>query len=643
MAGLTRVVFCGAVDDGKSTIMGRLLVETESATLDEMQAAGLRDSGDDSAGDDGDNDNGDNGDNGGVHGGVQGDFSRLVDGLESERGQGITIDVAHRHLTLKSGRRVLLLDSPGHAQYTRNMAVATSSAEIAVLVIDAVRGVREQTLRHALIAQLMGVRDFIVLVNKLDAIPNPREVFDQLKNDFNRRTATKNIAEFLRPNPARFHFIGVSGLRGDNIVRSSKSFPADTWTTLHEALEALTEEGKSGEGRDLADPALFMPVQHVIRDDDQRWYSGYSVSSLPQQGQGIQVLPSMERARIAEVRPVGNGGAPTTRSALIRLDRELDVARGDVIVDDSPETASLLNQAFSADLICLSPAGLQFGMTYLLKCGPVEVPCHIDISTFRSSSEGADLASDTELQVNDVARVEVTTTHAIALQRFDDSPQAGGFILIDRSTGETIAVGMVRSRLARKSSVTRHQFSTSRTQRELMTGVAGRCLWFTGLPASGKSTIADAVQAELFSQGITSFVLDGDTVRQTLSEDLGFSRDDRAENVRRVGRMAQLLVDSAAIVLVTLVSPSAAERKKTRDFFKPGDFVEIFVDTPIEICKERDPKGLYAQAANDESVQLTGVQAAYEAPTDAELVIDGSAPLADSVARIVQLAVSAVK
>lgn len=614
---LVRVVFCGAVDDGKSTLLGHLLYGTETATLDEIAYVES---------------------NPAIEGDL--DFSLFVDGLESEREQGITIDVAHRALTLASGRRLMLLDSPGHAQYTRNMAVAAASADIAILVIDATRGIRDQSLRHALIAELMGVRHIIVLLNKLDAVDDLATVVDCLTAEFTERFA--NVTRHHHVTPASVHVLGVSGRTGANVLVAEPTFPAGDWPTLYAALEGLATDVlssrmPSSNASEITGLSFQLHVQYVNRVDGARHYLGRLQGDPPSVGQQVTVFPSGESAQIAEVSWASGGAAETqaTGSAFsVHLDRDVDVSRGDIIVDARAYDVLPVSQGFLADIVCLSPDGLALGQTYSLVSGPTEVACHIDVTRYVVDPETGEQVVGQTLAVNDIARVEVSTSRPIVLDTYSTSRDTGGFIIVNRATGETVAVGMNRAGLTRKSDVTRHAFTLTRQTRERTTGIRGAVLWVTGLPGCGKSTLANALEVELFHQGVHTVILDGDTIRQTLSEDLGFSPEDRSENVRRVARVAQLLLETGCVVIVTLVSPYREDRALARSLFADGDFVEIFVDTPVSVCAERDPKGLYARAKDDPTMNLTGVTSPYEVPEAPEVHIDGTAPVTESLARL---------
>jgi bifunctional enzyme CysN/CysC len=615
---LLRVVMCGAVDDGKSTLLGRLLVETGSVPQDEISAS-LRASAA----------SGSSAPMGTL------DFSLLVDGLESEREQGITIDVAHRHLKLPSGRRAILADSPGHEQYTRNMAVASSTADVAVLVVDATRGVREQTLRHATVCALMGVDALVVAVNKLDACDDPVAVFTRICEELRPRLTTLVVSGASAEQTVTISFVALSGLRGDNVTTQSKRLPAGDFPSLLAALEDAAAE-KDARAHAIRG-TLRLPIQAVIRSDVRRRLAGRIARGSVRVGDRVGIWPLASSSAATVMATVVTLGAPQDvrdavagDSVTVELDRELDAGRGDIIVSAS-DTALPISRAHLATLVWLDTEPLDTEASYILRAGPAAVPARVEIVRYVADLISGEQLAGRPLQVNDIGVVEVTCDRAILLDSYIDSHDTGGFILVDRLTSRTVAAGMSLHPLARQSDVTRHSFTIDRAAREQLNGVRSRVLWLTGLPGSGKSTIADKLEEKLFERGVRSYVLDGDTVRQTLSEDLGFSPEDRAENVRRVARTAQLMMDAGLIVIVSLVSPFAADRALAREMFADTDFIEGYVDTPLDVCVARDPKGLYARAAASLQTEMTGIGQSYEAPKAPDIVLDGTKPVETSV------------
>ncbi len=595
---LVRIVVCGAVDDGKSTVLGRLLVETNSVPLDEI-------------------DNTRRLSNGEV------DFSQLTDGLESEREQGITIDVAHRHVYLPSGRRAILADSPGHEQYTRNMAVAASEADMGILLVDAAKGVRDQSVRHAAINSLMGVKHIIVAVNKMDAVGFDKGVFDGIVEELTRRFDQFGFEDLT--------FIPVSGLTGDNVTRPSENMAwADKVTILDTLDQKRTFSHSAGDG------SLRLPVQFVSKAGIVRWYSGTIARGSVKVGDTIRVWPALTEAVVEGIyAPNESKDAAEGQAVHITLDREVDISRGDVIVGAKGEVPS--SRAHLADMVWIDTKPLDPQASYILRAGPIEVPARVETVRYVRDITTGEQARGHALEVNEIGRVEIVTDRPILLDPYAESMHTGGFILVDRLTAMTVAAGMSKHPLVRESDVVKHDFAVGRAEREALNGLRSCVLWLTGLPGSGKSTVADELEKTLMTMGIRSTTLDGDTVRSTLSEDLGFSPEDRKENVRRVARVAELMMEAGLVVIVSLVSPFREDREMAKERFAEGDFFEVFVDTPLEVCMQRDPKGLYARSQADSTMQMTGVGQGYEAPLAADVTLDGEQPVNESVQTLLGL------
>jgi bifunctional enzyme CysN/CysC len=591
---LVRAVICGAVDDGKSTLLGRLLVDTDSVPVDEVEAA-MRD------------------------GHV--DYSLLTDGLASEREQGITIDVAYRHLVLPDGRRVIFADSPGHEQYTRNMAVAASMADVAVLVIDAERGIRRQSFRHAAICARMGVRRLVVALNKIDRVGDAQARVAELRALAEPRFAAHGFETI--------DWVPTSGVRGDSITALHPDTGWYTGTTIVDAL-----------GAPPADPAaqshdLRLPVQTVARHEGRRWYGGRIARGSLAIGDVVRVARTRTTSSVVALRRLDELPEAHAGDAIaVQLADELDVMRGDMLVHATDEVHP--GRVWLADLVWLDDRPLALGESYLLRCGPASTPARVDFVRSVVDIDSGDERGGQPLEMNDLGRVEIVCDRPLVLDTYADSRHSGGVILVDRRTARTVAAGMVVRSVERESDVTRHAFAVDRDKRQRLNGLRGLVVWLTGLPGSGKSTIADEVERRLFDLGVRTFTLDGDTVRSTLSEDLGFTPDDRRENVRRVARVAELMLDAGLVVLVSLVSPFRADRELARERFADDDFVEVFVDTPLEVCEQRDPKGLYARARADGSSQMTGIGQAYEPPIEPEVRLDGTQPLEASVAVLLE-------
>ncbi|MER6005330.1 adenylyl-sulfate kinase [Nonomuraea angiospora] len=601
---MLRVVACGSVDDGKSTLIGRLLANTGSATEDRLDYARRTRRGGST-----------------IPAGAV-DYSLLTDGLEAEHEQGITIDVAHLFLDLPSGRRVIIADAPGHEQYTRNMAVAASTADVAVLLVDATKGVREQTHRHLAICALMGVRAVIAVVNKLDAVGYDRAVFDQLASEVLSAANGLDMAASVIP---------ASALDGDNVVDPSPNLPWYDGPTLLGALSAWEPPGPPRP--DGAD-GYRLPVQYVIRADDFRGFAGTVVGGPVRPGDTVAVAGSAMESRIDRVLGPGGGdldragpGTPVT----VTLAGDVDVRRGDLLttpaaLGDGLSPAS----AYSATLVWTAEEPVRHGRSYLLLAGSRTVPAVV--TTVRGRMDvvsGKQFAART-LGLNDIGTVELTTDTPICLDGYRTCRDTGSFLLVDRVSKETVAAGMVRHALRRGRNVVPHAYTVDRDARQRLKGQRAKVLWLTGLPGAGKSTIANALERRLHAMGLHTYVLDGDNVRSGLNKDLGFTPEDRAENVRRVAELARILLDAGLIVIVALVSPFRTDRAVAKSLFQPGDFAEVWVDTPAEVCARRDPKGLYAQAKAGTLPNLTGLGQAYEPPEHADLVVDGAGSLDDA-------------
>ncbi len=600
-SALLRIVVCGAVDDGKSTVLGRLLVETNSIPLDEIDNSRLMANG-------------------------EVDYSQLTDGLESEREQGITIDVAHRHVYLPSGRRAILADSPGHEQYTRNMAVAASEADVGLLLVDAVKGVRDQSVRHAAINSLMGVKHIVVAVNKMDAVGYDKSIFDGIIEELNRRFEPFGFEDIT--------YIPVSGMVGDNVTAPSENMSWGNSVTILSLLDQERTFDRSG-----GDGSLRLPVQFVSKAGDVRWYAGTIARGTVTVGDTIRVWPAMTEAVIAGIHaPNETKTAGDAQAVHVTLDREVDIARGDVIVGATGEIPS--SRAHLADLVWIDTKPLDTHASYILRSGPIEIPARVETVRYVRDITTGEQARGRALEVNDIGRVEIVTDRPILLDPYAESLHTGGFILVDRLTAKTVAAGMSKHPLVRESDVVKHDFAVGRAEREKLNGLRSCVLWLTGLPGSGKSTVADELEKSLITLGLRSFTLDGDTVRSTLSEDLGFSPEDRKENVRRVARVAELMMEAGIVVIVSLVSPFREDREMAKERFADGDFIEVFVDTPLEICMQRDPKGLYARSQADKSMQMTGVGQGYEVPLAADVTLDGTQPVEDSVQKLLGLVLS---
>lgn len=601
---VTFTVICGSVDDGKSTVLGRLLVDSGSIPSDTLEKARTTRRA------------------GSVIPVGEIDYSLLTDGLESEREQGITIDVAYRHMYLPNGRRIIMSDSPGHEQYTRNMSVAAARAKVALLLVDVARGLRPQTIRHASICSLMGVRNIVVAVNKMDAVDYSEQRFNELVAELNGHLTQLNFQSII--------YVPASGLLGVNVSSNASETP---WYSGPSILDALTQ---AAEHDSASTYGLRIPVQSLIRTVDNRAYAGTVTSGSIREGQQVHIWPSGATAKVSKI----YGAVPQSEysqgaSVSVEFEHEVDVARGSVICESGQELP--ISRVFLADMIWLNETGLSKSASYLLKCGPIEIPASVSEIRYVSDMNTHQQIEASTLKMNDVARVEVTLAWPALMDPYVSNRDTGGFILCDRVSQDTVAAGMVVHPVRRESDVQRHDFSVSRTQRELLNGHKSCVLWLTGLPSSGKSTIADEVEKTLFTMGYRTMVIDGDTVRTGLSADLGFTDEDRSENVRRVAHLAQLVMQAGVVAIVALVSPIAKDRQAARELYKESDFYEIHVDTPLEVCEARDVKGLYARARQNLVTHMTGADQGYEAPVNPELRIDGSDDLSANTRKVIDL------
>jgi bifunctional enzyme CysN/CysC len=589
---IIRLVTCGSVDDGKSTLIGRLLVETDSVPDDTVDAAkSVRRSGST------------------IKAGEI-DFSLLTDGLEAEREQGITIDVAYRSMNLLNGRRLIIADAPGHEQYTRNMAVAASRADIALVLVDAIRGIRTQTLRHLTICSLMGVTKIAVVVNKLDGAGYSRQVFEEIQEGLKETIARLEIT--------KLEFIPLSALAGDNVVYGSENMPWYQGPTL---LEYIQEWDVEDQGENL--PRLN--VQMIARAENFRGLAGTIVGGKFAVGDEVAVLPSKKTAQISQIASF-DGDLKTAedgKAVTLVLEPDVDATRGDVI--ELASHASSPADRFAATVVWLGETDLIHSKSYFLISGSTQVPAIVTNIRHVLNINNGDHDPARVIKMNEIGVVELATDAPITLTAYKVNRFKGNFILVDRATMNTVGAGMVVYALRRSANISEHQYEIDREARASQKNQKAKVIWLTGLSGSGKSTIANALEKKLFTLGMHAYVLDGDNMRLGLNKDLGFTREDRAENVRRVSEVAHNLYDAGLVVVVALVSPYAEDRHQAKALFPDGDFAEVWVKTPAEVCAERDPKGLYKKAAAGELPNLTGVGQEYEAPETAELVLDGTA------------------
>ncbi|WP_029936376.1 sulfate adenylyltransferase subunit CysN [Sphingomonas sp. UNC305MFCol5.2] len=602
---LLRFITCGSVDDGKSTLIGRLLYD--SKMIFEDQLASLEaDS---------------------KRLGTQGqeiDFALLVDGLAAEREQGITIDVAYRFFATEK-RKFIVADTPGHEQYTRNMVTGASTADLAVILIDARKGVLTQTRRHSYLAHLLGIRHIVLAVNKMDLIGYDQAAYDAIVEDYRSFAESIGIKDFT-PIP-------ISGFKGDNITGLSANTPWFGGPALLEQLEQVDVEVDTDRARPFR-----LPVQWVNRPNlDFRGFAGLIASGSVKPGDTVRILPSGRTTTVSRIVAMGGdrSEAGAGESVTLTLADEIDCSRGDVIAaaDAPPQVAD----QFKATIVWMDQADLLPGRAYWLKLGTqtvsvtVREPEHaIDVNTLAHVSART-------LKLNDIGVAEIAADRGIVFEPYADSHDLGGFILIDKVSNATVAAGMLHHALRRAQNVHWQAVEITREAHAAQKGQRARLLWFTGLSGSGKSTIANLVEKKLHAMGKHSFLLDGDNIRHGLNRDLGFSDADRVENIRRVGEVARLMTDAGLIVLTAFISPFRAEREMVRAMLPEGDFFEIFIDTPIAEAEKRDPKGLYRKARAGEIANFTGISSPYEAPENPQIRIDTTKETPEAAAeRIVE-------
>ena len=599
-----RLLTCGSVDDGKSTLIGRLLVETDSVPEDTVAAAkSVRRSGST------------------VKAGEI-DFSLLTDGLEAEREQGITIDVAYRSMNLLNGRRLIIADAPGHEQYTRNMAVAASRADIALVLVDATRGIRNQTLRHLTICSLMGVTKIAVVVNKLDGVDYSQQIFDSIQMDLADTISRLEIKTI--------NFIPLSALAGDNVVYKSENLAWYEGPTLLEYIQEWSIE-ESGEN------VPRLGVQMISRAENFRGLAGTVVGGSFAVGDEVVVLPSGKAATVSQLTSFAGdlSVAEDGKAITMVLEPDIDATRGDVV--EFATAAIKPADRFAASVVWLGEQDLIHSKSYFLVSGSTRIPAIVTSIRHVLNINNGEHDAARVLRMNEIGVIEIATDAPLALAPYKSNRDKGNFILVDRATMQTVGAGMVIHALRRSANVSEHHYEIDRESRASQKNQKPKVIWLTGLSGSGKSTIANALEKKLFSLGLHSYVLDGDNVRLGLNKDLGFTREDRAENVRRVAEVAHTLYDAGLITIVALVSPFATDREQAKELFPEGDFAEVWVKTPAEVCAERDPKGLYKKAASGKLPNLSGVGQDYEPPSNAALVLDGTVALEQNLEKLLEI------
>jgi bifunctional enzyme CysN/CysC len=584
---LLRFITCGSVDDGKSTLIGRLLWESQQVFDDQLTAL-QADS---------------------KRHGTQGqdiDFALLVDGLAAEREQGITIDVAYRFFATPR-RKFIVADTPGHEQYTRNMVTGASTADVAVLLIDARQGVLTQTRRHAYLVSLVGIKQVILAINKMDLVGYRKDVLDAIVGDFNALAQPLGF-EGITPIP-------LSALKGDNITERSAHTPWYQGPTLMGSLETLQVD------KPIQVKAVF-PVQWVSRPNASfRGFSGTLAAGQLTVGDPLRITASGQTATLSRIVTADGDldAAQAGDAVTLVLDREVDASRGDVI--SLAEQPLEMTDQFEATLVWLQDEPGHIGRAYELKLANQWTSASLTSLKYRVDVNTQAHESCKQLALNDIAVANLALSKPLVFTPYEDNHTLGGFILVDKFTHATVAAGMIRHNLRRAQNVHRQALSINREDRERLNGHQGKVIWFTGLSGSGKSTLANALEKELHAQGKRTYILDGDNIRQGLNKDLGFTDADRVENIRRVVEVAKLMMDAGLIVMTAFISPFRAEREMARELIGIENFIEVFVDTPLEVCEKRDPKGLYKKARSGQLPNMTGINSPYEPPLNPAFVL----------------------
>ncbi len=600
---LLRFITCGSVDDGKSTLIGRLLYDSKMIFEDQL-AALEADS---------------------KRVGTQGqeiDFALLVDGLAAEREQGITIDVAYRFFTTEK-RKFIVADTPGHEQYTRNMVTGASTADVAIILIDARKGVLTQTRRHSYLEHLIGIKNIVLAVNKMDLVDYDVLRYDHIVEDYRCFARDIGITDFTA--------MPISGFKGDNIASLSQNTPWYKGKPLIKHLEDVELDITSDQAK-----SFRLPVQWVNRPNlDFRGFSGQIASGMVRKGDAIRILPSGKNSHVSRIVTLDGDltEAVAGQSVTLCLADEVDCSRGDVIAaaDAPPEAAD----QFEANLVWMADEAMIPGRAYWLKLATQTVSATVQPPKYQINVNSLEQIAAKTLELNAIGVAELTTDRAIVFESYADNRQLGGFILIDKLTNATVAAGMLNFALRRAQNVHWQAIDISREAHAQQKGQSAKLLWFTGLSGSGKSTIANLVEKKLHALGRHSFLLDGDNVRHGLNKDLGFTDTDRIENIRRVGEVAKLMTDAGLIVLTAFISPFRAEREMVRSMLPPSEFLEIFIDTPLAEAERRDVKGLYKKARSGALKNFTGIDSPYEAPEKPDIRIDTTKITPEAAAELI--------
>ena len=586
---LLRFITCGSVDDGKSTLIGRLLYESHLVFEDHLAALAV-----DSA-------------KVGTQGGEL-DFALLLDGLAAEREQGITIDVAYRYFSTER-RKFIVADTPGHEQYTRNMVTGASTADAAVILVDARRGLLTQTYRHSYLVSLLGIKHVVVAINKMDLVDYSEERYDEIVTAYRAFAAELGLTDVT--------CVPMSALRGDNVTERAGNTEWYDGPTLIEILETLPV------GDERAEQSLRMPVQWVNRPDlDFRGFSGQIVGGTVRPGDTVRVLPAGTTSTVARIVTM-DGDLPEAiagQSVTLTLTDEIDVSRGDMICGaDSP--AEVADQ-FEAHIVWMHEDEMLPGRPYLMKIGSRTVGATLAAPKYRVDVNTLEHLADTTLGLNEIGVCNVSLDRPIPFDPYDQNRDTGGFIIVDKLTQNTVGAGMLHFALRRSHNIHWQDVRVDQEARVAQNAHGAAVVWLTGLSGSGKSTIANVVESKLHSVGVRTYLLDGDNVRHGLNRDLGFTDADRVENIRRIAEVSALMVDAGLVVLVSFISPFRAERDLARSRVADGEFIEVHIDTPLDVAEERDPKGLYAKARRGELANFTGIDSPYEPPDNPEVRID---------------------
>ncbi|MCP2669716.1 sulfate adenylyltransferase subunit CysN [Maricaulaceae bacterium EIL42A08] len=598
--GVLRFITCGSVDDGKSTLIGRLLFDSKLLFEDQIKVLERDSKTHGTAGDDI-------------------DFALLLDGLEAEREQGITIDVAYRFFNTEK-RKFITADTPGHEQYTRNMATGASTADLAIILVDARKGMLPQTKRHTYIASMMNIRHVVLAVNKMDLVEHSRSRFHEIVSEYLK------IAEGLGFNSITP--VPISARYGDNIFQRSEAMSWHDGPTLMEHLEAVDTLAE-----DEANFPFRMPVQWVNRPNlDFRGFAGTIAAGSVKPGDDVLVAHSGKPAQVKRIVTADRDleEASAGQAVTLVLDREVDIARGDMLVD--PQARPEVSSQFAAEILWMAEEEMLPGRSYLLKAGGQVTPASVTTLKHKLNINTFEKEPGKSLKLNEIGVCTLSSSKPIAFDSYKDQRETGSFILIDRFTNQTVAAGMIEFSLRRASNVHTHAMDVNKERRSDLKSQKPGILWFTGLSGAGKSTVANLVERKLAEAGRHTYSLDGDNVRHGLNRDLGFTDADRVENIRRIGEVARLMVDAGLIVTCSFISPFRSERQMVRDLVEDGEFIEVFVDAPLEVCMERDPKGLYKKAQAGEIKNFTGFDSPYEAPESPELHIKTAEMSAEAAA-----------